>query len=61
MVSSLWVVTTPTVSPAATRLASAVACGRLVTSGTSIGAGPEETTRSTAVPAATQAVHWVGF
>ena len=55
------VVTVPTTRFAATRFDAAVASNWLVTSGTSIGAAPLETTRSTAVPADTHATHATGF
>ena len=47
------VVTAPTTRPAPTIAASASACGNPMTSGTRTGAGPKDTTRSTALPGAT--------
>ena len=49
------VVTVPTTRPAPVIAVSAAACVRPTTFGTATGAGPVETTRSTAVPAATLA------
>jgi hypothetical protein len=55
-----WVVTVPTVSPAPVMAVVAAACVRPTTFGTDTGAGPDDTTRFTADPGATE-VPDVGF
>src|SRR5208283_5366703 len=59
-VDEVWVVTVPTVSPAPVMAVVAAVCVRPTTFGTDTGAGPDDTTRFTADPVATE-VPDVGF